>query len=301
MIKATHQIGPLFVLVVAGLLAPGQSVRAASVTWEKDFRRAARKSDRLNKPMLLEFTASWCGYCHKMRDTTFTDKRIIKHLNACFIPVVVDADENEELMKAIGVEGLPTTVIVSPDLKILKKITGYRTADQLEAQLGPICREAERKMLTNTKRKPVPATPTSTNSPRAKPMPARHRAQLRRTVSLSNAQPGPVCVFRQLCLVSMLEDAKLTKGKAEYTSVYRGKTLCFASADHMRRFESDPAHYWPVFGGTCPVATADGEDDSSGDPRFAAIYRGRLWFLSDNAHRRAFAERPAYFLRAASR
>src|SRR5690606_22480607 len=56
-----------------------------------------------------------------------------------FVPVEVDADKNPRLVEAVGVEGLPTTVIVSPELRVLKKITGYHPPHELNKQLETIC------------------------------------------------------------------------------------------------------------------------------------------------------------------
>ena len=237
------------------------AARAGGVIWHKDLQKAARESKRVRKPMLVKFTASWCGYCRKMGSTTFRDKTVVEQINGCFVPVSVDADKHESLMKAIGVTVLPTTVIVSPELKVVRKIAGYQSAAEMSRQLMQLC-------------------PWKTAAAKTKPA--------SRRVSI---QPASVerYGFGGYCLVSMLDDRKLRKGTAPFESRFRGKTVIFSSADHKRQFDAAPLKYWPVNGGACSVTQRDTGKTQPGNPNSAVIYRGRLWFFRTPALRKKFA------------
>ncbi len=111
------------------------------IVWQTNLKAALAQSEQTKRPMLLKFTASWCGYCHKLKKVAFSDPRIIGQVQSHFIPVLVDADENPKLMEALEVEGLPTMVVVSSDLEVITKIVGYQTPDQLSVKFEKVIAE----------------------------------------------------------------------------------------------------------------------------------------------------------------
>ena len=271
---------------------------AAKLTWHEDLRKASAEASRLQKPMLLEFTASWCGYCHKMFRHTFTNERIVEHINGCFIPVKVDADAHKNLMEAVGVEGLPTTVIISPDLKVITKITGYQTAEQLEKHLQKICVPSRKKRTAVT---------ASIGNPKANRPPANRPPQDRRTASRPPISPRPAAraverpqqtkfAFGGHCLVGIQDKKDLLSGNPKYAATHRGKTVCFSTAEHKRLFESDSDRYWPVAGGACVVTAVSKNQIRIGDPEYALLYRGRLWFFVDAKSQNVFYADPEDFI-----
>jgi thioredoxin-related protein len=50
---------------------------AAELKWGNDLKKAAAESQATGKPILITFTASWCHYCHKLLDETFTNQELI--------------------------------------------------------------------------------------------------------------------------------------------------------------------------------------------------------------------------------
>ncbi|MFQ5731303.1 MAG: thioredoxin fold domain-containing protein [Planctomycetaceae bacterium] len=249
--------------VVLGLIACfSTDLSAREVRWERDLKLAASKSVKSHKPMLLRFTVSWCGYCKKMLATTFRDDRVVEQISGCFIPVEVDGEANPQLGKTLGVTGYPTTVIISPKLKVVKTIVGYQSAAALRRQLGGLCpRRGPSATVAHTKTK---------------------------VESAREAAPQ----FGGYCLVSMLDDHKLIRGVSEYSVQYRGATFWFATDAHKRTFQADPTKYQPVNDGLCPVAETDGHVRQAGRPQNAVIYRGRLWFLARKDDRKTFASNP---------
>ncbi len=236
------------------------------VRWRHDLQQAVDEAARTGKPLLVQVTASWCGYCRKMYAETFTDDRVVEHVNGCFVPVSVDADRNPDFLRAAGVEGLPATLIVSPQRRILKRLTGFMPAARFDAQLARLC-PAHHEVA-------VPADP---------PLPERLRDEV---------------AFDGYCLTSLVDERRLVKGTAQHSLVYRGKRLRFASAEAKAKFQAHPDRYWPADDGRCPVSAADENVQRVGHPRFAVRFGERMWFLSDEEHLERFMSRPQRYASA---
>ena len=76
---------------------------------------ASAKAEK--RPLIVDFTAEWCGACKEIAKHTFADPRVMeKALAANFVAVKVDAtnDEDPQVDAVKGkykVVGLPTVVI----------------------------------------------------------------------------------------------------------------------------------------------------------------------------------------------
>jgi YHS domain-containing protein/thioredoxin-related protein len=253
------------------LVAASQAEAAQPLKWHTNLRDAARESQRSQKPMLIEISATWCGYCKKMKET-FNDEKIARHVSGCFVPVLIDADENQQLVEAVGADSLPTTVIVSPDFRLLKKITGYYTPRQLDAKLDEIClakHEVVRRQVVR-KDKPIPV----------------------RTAKATTPKPA----FNGHCLVSLFDNQKLKVCTLDHTTNYRGQLLCFASAKHKQQFDAEPRKYWPAMDGVCSVSLIDQKKPVTGKAIWGAIYHDQLWFFADKASRNKFADSPTTYI-----
>jgi thiol:disulfide interchange protein len=100
-------------------LRPGAGPGAAQemVAGDRDgWQRCLAEARRQNKPILLDFHASWCKNCHAMDRTTFRDPAVRQALQAFLLVRVATERPAEEpalgMVRAFGVSGLPTYVVV---------------------------------------------------------------------------------------------------------------------------------------------------------------------------------------------
>lgn len=119
------------------------------IKWN-DFESAQFQTLENPKPIFIEFTAKWCGWCKKMDKTTFADDHVIEVLNDQYYAVKVDFDSpdiikykgkkytGKQLAKHFGIEGLPTMIYIPSDQKSSKTIVGYKTAKQLIKELNKL-------------------------------------------------------------------------------------------------------------------------------------------------------------------
>jgi thiol:disulfide interchange protein DsbD len=82
-----------------------------------------------HKPMLLDFTATWCGACQKLSKETFSDPRVLDE-SSRFVTIKVDATNDEdpkvdEIMKRYKISGLPTVILVDAQGKEAQRLIDF--------------------------------------------------------------------------------------------------------------------------------------------------------------------------------
>jgi thiol:disulfide interchange protein len=105
------------------------------VPWREDLTAAVAEARAAGKPMMLDFTAHWCGPCQEMRLYTWSNSQVADAITGTVVPVKVDFDKNPQLVAKYQVEAIPTMIIVNADGVELKRETGELSADQFLAWL----------------------------------------------------------------------------------------------------------------------------------------------------------------------
>jgi len=116
----------LVAFALAGGSPPGHSVR-----WEHRLEDALKKARATGKPVLVDFWADWCGWCHRLDQTTYVDPQVVKLMGADFVSVKIDTEagkRSSEIAYKYNVQSLPTIAFVSP---------AGRTIDRLSTYQGP--------------------------------------------------------------------------------------------------------------------------------------------------------------------
>ncbi len=107
------------------------------VMWEPYSATNLLEAATAHRPVMIDFTADWCGPCRKMQRTTFRDPRIISQTGEV---VMVRADltretspEVEKIRKDFGIWGVPTILFLDPDGREHTELrqVEYVGADQL--------------------------------------------------------------------------------------------------------------------------------------------------------------------------
>ncbi len=115
-IKIRKGVGTLLTTVGAFLLVMGISKPAQSLSWEAlTWQEAQAKAKQEKRPLLVDFTATWCGACKQLDRETFSKPDVALEAGR-FVAVKVDATDDEDpkvtdAMQTMKVVGLPTVLV----------------------------------------------------------------------------------------------------------------------------------------------------------------------------------------------
>lgn len=97
------------------------------------FPAARENAKKLNRPMFLYFTASWCMPCRLMDETTWQDPNLAKYIEDNYIGLKIDTDvfENYHYKEKFKIQAYPTIIFLNPDGEFIARQEGSVTGSEL--------------------------------------------------------------------------------------------------------------------------------------------------------------------------
>jgi thioredoxin-related protein len=124
-------------LVLAFLARAGAAESPAKISWVADLATALSNAGASHKPVMVEFWADWCGWCHVFERTTFSDANVVR-LAQGFVAVRVDTEGSPEQARVAaryGVSGLPTILFLTSGGRTIYQLSGYQGPEQFARTL----------------------------------------------------------------------------------------------------------------------------------------------------------------------
>jgi thiol:disulfide interchange protein len=102
--------------IAAVLLSAATCAAREPIRWRIDRAAAIAESRATGKPLLIDFTASWCSACKMMQRHSWSDARVEREVAEHYIPLALDLSTDEDgtgpLSREYGVSSLPLVVQV---------------------------------------------------------------------------------------------------------------------------------------------------------------------------------------------
>lgn len=123
---------------VAGLLLAIRTFEAPAadgLLWREDFARAESEARDSGKPLLVDFSASWCGACGELERHTFSHPEVVRE-GQRFITVRVDLSPGKDspdkrgLLARYAQRGLPLVVLHDAHGREASRVTGFMGPDE---------------------------------------------------------------------------------------------------------------------------------------------------------------------------
>jgi thiol-disulfide isomerase/thioredoxin len=138
----------MFGTIAMTLLLSGPAP-SAGIKWERSFEEALKKAKATRKPILVDFWADWCGWCHRLDKTTYVDPVVVRKAEE-FVAVKVNTEGNRqetEIATRYDVQSLPTILFLSPEGHQVHRLNGFQGPGQFPRTLDQALDVAKRILL----------------------------------------------------------------------------------------------------------------------------------------------------------
>lgn len=136
--KPKHLISIVILMVAAfGIWSANNRTRAdgfpsGSPTYYTNAESAKEAAGKSGKPLVMIFSASWCGICLDNRSSVYPSKAVRSYHDQ-FVWAYLDVDDeaNQELKQKLKVRGMPHIEVVDNSGKRLAKSVGGTSPEEL--------------------------------------------------------------------------------------------------------------------------------------------------------------------------
>lgn len=160
----------LFLSLIFIILTSFDSENSAVQFYQGSYAEMMAKAKASGKPVFIDFYTVWCGPCKNMERYTFTSPTLANYLKDNYFSFKTDAEslmgDGIELAQKYDIRFFPSMIILTPQGEVIKRMTGFQSADALLATLK------EYQHAKSASHQPEKNKEVVSNSPAPSPLPA---------------------------------------------------------------------------------------------------------------------------------
>ena len=100
-----------------------------------EFLEIFSNGNSLGKPVVIDISAEWCGWCKKMHPHL---EQLAKKYKGKIYFFQINYETDLDLIRELGVSSYPTLIYIHPDGTVVVDEDGFRTADVLDETLQDV-------------------------------------------------------------------------------------------------------------------------------------------------------------------
>ena len=115
-----------------------------SPKFEHSYKSALKKAEKEGKPLIVVFSASWCGPCQAMKKNVYPSAAIqAYHDKFVWAYLDVDDDSNKKAAEEFKVEGIPHIQFVNAKGEAIDKQVGSTSPEDFAKTLDGVLAKAK--------------------------------------------------------------------------------------------------------------------------------------------------------------
>ena len=110
--------------------SPAVYADGTGIQWYS-YKSGIQQIKKSDKKGYLHFYTDWCAYCKMMKQKTFTDQEVVAYLNANFIPIRVNAEEEPQVAEQYGANQFPLNWFIDRKTEPIGNQPGFIPPDTM--------------------------------------------------------------------------------------------------------------------------------------------------------------------------
>ena len=160
----------LIAIVVAGVLFLSVLSTVAGPRFHKDYHSGVTSAKTSGKPLVIVFSAAWCGPCQQMKQSVYPSEPVAPfHDDFIWIYLDVDVPSNAPIVKQHRVGKIPHIALTNSKGQTIETLKGAVTAAEFATLLETTRRKARGAPVTKSGGSNRQVTPHAKSSQRFKP------------------------------------------------------------------------------------------------------------------------------------